>query len=169
MSRMARALSLSPLTDPSIACFLSRTTSHVSPSEIHDAYSVQFRLNRLRGSHARRQLNLPSLIRPLTNAWSGRESSGGAPCAPGLLCAHSARSESADGRSSSTLDAMNAQGGSPFPGSCGWRLREFLRRSWRWGGQFLLRTGYFNPTPWISTPCGWVAERWLCLSAHHPR
>ena len=36
----------------------------------------------------------------LTNAWSGRESSESARDAPDLLCAHSARSEAADGRSS---------------------------------------------------------------------
>jgi len=46
----------------------------------------------------------PLARRTLTNAWSGRESQGAALCAPELLCAHSARPESADGRSSSSLE-----------------------------------------------------------------
>ncbi len=44
----------------------------------------------------------------LTNAWSGREIWSSAPCAPGILCAHGARSITADGRSSSPLGIVNA-------------------------------------------------------------
>ena len=51
----------------------------------------------------------PLARRTLTNAWSGRESQGAALCAPELLCAHSARPESADGHSSSSLERMETE------------------------------------------------------------
>jgi hypothetical protein len=53
-------------------------------------------------------------IRRLTNAWSGRESWSGKPCAPDLLCAHGARSKSADGRSSSSLEPVRKDLVNPF-------------------------------------------------------